>query len=190
MKRLLLLLLLAGVSERAEAIAFDCLFLDSFQGDTTTAPANWKPLLLVHNCVRRSVAPVAVPTLNLLRWDATIATFAQNYANNCQYVHNASAPYGENLYAGAVSSGFPANVEAAAATGWANEAPNYNYATDTCTGGQCGHYTQMVWRTTTAVGCGLRQCTANSPFQPPFTNWTLVVCNYSPAGNITGQRPY
>ena len=65
MKRLLLLLLLAVTSERAEAIAFDCLFLDSFQGDATTAPANWKPLLLIHNCVRRSVAPAAAPNLGL-----------------------------------------------------------------------------------------------------------------------------
>ncbi|WP_257387632.1 CAP domain-containing protein [Tahibacter caeni] len=189
MKRLLLLILLAGVSERAEAIALDCLFLDAFESGTSVAPANWKPLLTLHNCVRRSVTPAAVPSLGLLRWDAAIATFAQNYANNCQYAHNPSAPYGENLYAGAVSSGFPTNVEAAAATGWANEAASYNYAANSCSG-VCGHYTQMVWRTTAAVGCGLRQCTTNSPFQPPFTNWTLVVCNYSPAGNVIGQRPY
>jgi len=190
MKRFLVLPLIAAASLPAQALSLDCIFLDALDG-APAVPVNWAPLLTRHNCARRSVSPAAVPRLNLLKWDATIATAAQAYANNCVYAHNGATPYGENLYAGAVSSGFPTNVEAAAATDWANEYAAYNYAANTCPGpGPCGHYTQMVWRSTQRVGCGIRQCTMNSPFQPPFTNWTLVVCNYDPAGNITGQRPY
>lgn len=189
MKRFLLLSLLCAYSPAASAVALDCLFLDAFQNSATALPANWRPLLTMHNCARRSTAPAASPRLNLLSWDPALATFAQNYANNCQYAHNTSAPYGENLYAGAVSAGFPTGVEAAAATDWANEDVNYNYAANSCSG-VCGHYTQMVWRSTARVGCGIRQCTANSPFQPPFLNWTLVVCNYDPPGNVSSQRPY
>lgn len=190
MKRFLVLLLTAAFGPSASALSLDCILLDSFESGTP-APANWKPLLTRHNCARRSVSPVATPRLNLLTWDVTIAASAQAYANGCNYAHNGATPYGENLYAGALSSGFPTDVEAAAATDWANEYVNYNYAANTCPGpGPCGHYTQMVWRTTQRVGCGIRQCTTNSPFQPPFTNWTLVVCNYDPPGNITGQRPY
>jgi pathogenesis-related protein 1 len=188
MKRFLVLPLITAVSLCANALSLDCIMLDSFQSGTPP-PANWKPLLTLHNCARRTVVPVATPRLSLLSWDTTIATFAQAYANGCVYAHNAATPYGENLYVGAVSSGFPTNVEAAAATDWANEYVSYNYAANTCSG-MCGHYTQMVWRSTLRVGCGIRQCTINSPFPPPFTNWTLVVCNYDPPGNVTGQRPY
>lgn len=189
MKRFLVLTLMAAASPSVPALSLDCIMLDSFDG-APAVPTNWVPLMTRHNCARRSVTPVAVPRLNLLKWDATIATAAQTYANGCMYVHNPVTPYGENLYAGAVSPGFPTNVEAAAATDWANEYVNYNYASNTCSAPPCGHYTQMVWRSTQRVGCGIRQCTINSPFPPPFTNWTLVVCNYDPAGNITGQRPY
>ncbi len=45
---------------------------------------------------------------------------------------------------------------------------------------QCGHYTQIVWRGTTTLGCAV----ARSSFREVW------VCEYSPAGNIVGQRPY
>lgn len=189
MKRFLLLFLLAVFSEPVHAVFLDCIFNDGAEGEAATAPANWKPLLTIHNCARKTVIPVAAPALGVLRWNTAIAASAQAYANNCQYAHNPGTPYGENLYAGALSSGFPADVEAAAADEWAAEFPAYNYAANSCSG-VCGHYTQMVWRSTAEIGCGIRQCTANSPFSPPFTNWTLVVCNYSPEGNAGGQRPY
>ncbi len=189
MKRFFLLFLLTGFSAPARAVFLDCIFNDGAEGEAATVPANWRPLLTIHNCARKTAIPAATPRLGVLRWNPTIAASAQTYANNCQYAHNASTPYGENLYAGAVSSGFPANVEAAAANDWAAEISSYNYAANSCSG-VCGHYTQMVWRSTAEIGCGIRQCTANSPFPAPFTNWTLVVCNYSPAGNVGGQRPY
>jgi hypothetical protein len=44
--------------------------------------------------------------------------------------------------------------------------------------GDVGHYTQIIWRQTTRVGCAVHQ-TAQSDF---------LVCRYSPAGNVIGQR--
>lgn len=38
------------------------------------------------------------------------------------------------------------------------------------------HYTQMVWPTTTHVGCAIYQA-----------NWDYLICRYSPPGNIDGK---
>lgn len=43
-----------------------------------------------------------------------------------------------------------------------------------------GHYSQMVWRETRAVGCAI----AHSP------DWDVLVCRYDPPGNVWGQDPF
>ena len=42
------------------------------------------------------------------------------------------------------------------------------------------HYTQIIWRDTSEVGCAM----AHSSFREVW------VCQYSPPGNVVGQRPY
>jgi hypothetical protein len=44
--------------------------------------------------------------------------------------------------------------------------------------GDVGHYTQIVWRQTSRVGCAVHQSPASD----------FLVCRYSPPGNVTGQR--
>ncbi len=43
-----------------------------------------------------------------------------------------------------------------------------------------GHYTQIVWRETTEVGCALDRA----------RGLDVLVCRYYPAGNVLGQTPY
>ncbi|MDC8012006.1 CAP domain-containing protein [Tahibacter soli] len=189
-----ILALLCLLPAPAQAVFMDCLFNDGLE--LAGAPANWAVNLRLQNCARKTVVPAASPSLGILTWSASLASGAQTWANTCTWGHSGAAGLGENLYGGAVSSGFPTNVEHDAITnpnnfGWADEFPFYNYAANTCASGQqCGHYTQMVWRATTQVGCALKQCTTGSPFGAQFPNWTVVVCRYSPQGNFTGQRPY
>jgi hypothetical protein len=130
--------------------------------------------------------------LNPFAWSVSAATVARNYAAQCVYGHNANrGPFGENIYA-AGSTTTPVTLTGTdVVSDWASEAANYFYSTNTCAAGQtCGHFTQLVWRDTTAVGCAVQQCTTNSPFGTSFPDWAYAVCDFSPPGNITGVSPY
>lgn len=46
--------------------------------------------------------------------------------------------------------------------------------------GTVGHYTQMIWRGTTNLGCGAATGGGN----------LYLVCRYAPTGNFIGRRVY
>lgn len=65
---------------------------------------------------------------------------------------------------------------------WGSEVKDYDHGRNRCLAGRmCGHYTQVVWKSTREVGCARRVC-ANST--------QVWVCNYRPAGNYVGRSPY
>lgn len=177
------LLLLSPMS--AHAAFLDCMFFDGFEDLGATNDAELA-VLNVHNCARKSVDPAASSPIPPLIWDATVANSAQAWANNRSYAHGGTnGIYGQNIYAAA---GFVPTLEDAA-NAWVSEQANYHYASNSCSG-VCGHYTQMVWTSTTKLGCGQALCTTGNPFGIGLGDWTLIVCNYSPPGNYIGQRPY
>jgi pathogenesis-related protein 1 len=144
-------------------------------------------MLDAHNQVRASAQPAPSPALPPLHWSEDATATAREWANGCTFSHNPGlGDLGENIGAFyPVGSGTPQSV----VQSWAAEAQNYDYATDTCSSA-CGHYTQLVWRATTAVGCARATCTgASSPFGNN-QNWEFWVCDYDPGGNILGQKPY
>jgi hypothetical protein len=68
---------------------------------------------------------------------------------------------------------------------WVNEKIDYHggpvgnlYAPN---GHVIGHYTQVVWRTTTEIGCGMATGSNGNDF---------LVCRYNPPGNYGDQSPY
>ena len=91
--------------------------------------------------------------------------------------HRRPNDYGENLYWSYNKSPDSKMVVDA----WGSEIKDYDYATNTCNPNKvCGHYTQVVWRDTKEVGCGVAYCGKEQ----------VWVCNYSPPGNFVGQKPY
>jgi uncharacterized protein YkwD len=129
-------------------------------------------LIAAHNKVR---AQHCAPPLT---WSAKLAQVAQQWANNlrdqgCKFGHS-GGQYGENLAAGTTGAMDPEAVVAM----WYDEIKGYSFKQPGFSM-QTGHFTQVVWRSTTQVGCGVAQCKGND----------IWVCNYDPPGNWEGQYP-
>ena len=128
------------------------------------------PILIAHNRVR------AEHCAEPLAWSDELAAEATAWANQlavsgCAFRHSPS-PHGENLAAG-TSGALDADAVVAM---WAGEEEQYDYRR-AAFGMQTGHFTQVVWKDTLAVGCGVATCGGQD-------TW---VCNYDPPGNVEGD---
>ena len=186
----------------ALALCAACAMGDS-QGEVESSDAGAPPgaeaqaWLDAHNQVRQSadLNPPPPSPLPQLTWSADAAVVARAYADNCVYQHNQNRGFrGENIAANTPPSSWKLQDVVGA---WAGEARFYDYASNTCAAGvDCGHYTQIVWRDTTRVGCAHRTCFINTPLRDDNNNplnggaWEFWVCDYEPPGNWVGQKPY
>ena len=131
-----------------------------------------------------------------LSYSPALAVTAQAWVDNlkrtnhCRMRHSKpDGRYGENLYwASALtwSDGYKELQKVSSkqvVDKWGSEKAGYDYASNHCTQGKmCGHYTQIVWRTTTTVGCAMAVC--------EDTQEQVWACQYQPAGNWVGRKPY
>jgi len=115
-------------------------------------------------------------------WDATIATFSQNWANylltNNLFQHSGSQLYGENL---AYFQGYGVDVLTLvkrAIDMWYNEISLYDINNPGCSEAT-GHFTCLVWKASTKFAMGFAFDAA--------TQTVDVVMNTSPYGNVIGQ---
>lgn len=140
---------------------------------TDTGLSMVKDMISAHNSYRRKVGTPP------LVWSDDLAIKAQAWAKKLidtgTYSPRRDGIVGENLFEITGGSANPFEVVA----DWASEAANYDHATNTCTA-RCGHYTQVVWRSTKMVGCGVARNATRE----------VWVCDYAPHGNTIGERPY
>lgn len=131
-----------------------------------------REMLAVHNAIRTDLR------LPPLQWSDNLAAFSQRWANTLsgrsRASHNPNSPYGENIFVTGSGSNPSLVVKE-----WASESRDYSYHSNSCSS-DCGHYTQIVWRDTTKVGCAV----ARGPRRD------IWVCSYDPPGNYTGEWPY
>jgi hypothetical protein len=59
---------------------------------------------------------------------------------------------------------------------WYDEVKQYSFRAASVSM-KTGHFTQVVWRATTQVGCGRSQC----------NGLDVWICQYDPPGNVQGQ---
>jgi uncharacterized protein YkwD len=138
-------------------------------------------VVAAHNAVRRDAGTPP------LVWDRDLAADAQGWAHylakSNRFEHspnNARKPEGENLWTGTSASySFEEMVQS-----WSDEKQYFKPGrfpdiTTTKSWADVGHYTQMIWYNTTAVGCAV---TSNGT-----DDW--LVCRYGPPGNWIGRNP-
>ncbi len=159
-------------------------------------PVDEAAMIAAHNQWRTEVGVAEI------RWSETLQQRAEKWAeelkatNDCRMKH--SGP-GENLFRAGPQrmanardadgnwiwqNSLQAISEADAVDSWGSEKQWYDHATNTCSApasDSCGHYTQVVWRNSHEVGCAKAVCDDFSQ---------VWVCNYEPAGNVSGEKPY
>ncbi|KAK6431696.1 hypothetical protein LTR95_012143 [Oleoguttula sp. CCFEE 5521] len=112
---------------------------------------------------------------NPVTWSDKLAEYAGTHAEKCVFEHSGGSS-GENLAVGY-------NSPTISIDAWANEESSYNYQARKFSE-KSGHYTQLVWKNTTAVGCGAIKCSNSA--SNGANGWYLV-CEYDPPGNVAGQ---
>lgn len=158
------------------------------------SPETIDEILNEHNKYRNELL-VSVPISNL-SWDEQLAASAQKWADHLtatnKFEHSClqNCPYGESIAWGNFNDSWTSVID-----NWAAEKKcfqNREYPDIYDHSGQCndnndrcianqdsscvGHYSQIIWSDTQRVGCGRSG-----------NNW---VCQYSPGGNVPGQKAY
>lgn len=139
-------------------------------------------LLAAHNRERDIMGAPA------LQWDPALARSARDWARYLartgKFEHSPDSPWwdpeGENLWAGSVNYYQPESMVGL----WTAEKRDYKagvFPNNSRSGDveNVGHYTQLIWSRTGAVGCALAK----------GQDEDFLVCRYSQAGNVLGERP-
>ena len=145
--------------------------------------------LKIHNKARIEVG------LNIIEWSDHLSNEAQKWANNLaqknEIYHSSNDSrlnQGENLYYSFSSQNgkpvFSKSPAKDASLAWYNEINDYKYSvygSKLNESVMIGHYTQMVWKSTTKVGIALARSSEGKEY---------IVARYSPPGNYIGEFPY
>jgi len=116
-----------------------------------------------------------------LKWNKEIQVIAQAYSEKIapghSLVHSSNTYKGESLGENLYMSYGGMSGEAAS-NSWYNEVDNYDFSSHSSKDGKVtGHFTQLVWKGSTEIGCGAA-CD---------DTYCVCCCNYYPAGNFLGK---
>ncbi len=139
-------------------------------------------IITEHNAIRKSVK---IPGL---LWDNSLAKSAEQWAKKLatkKSFEHSNTSNGENLYIYWVSWQTLTSLWNDAVKSWGDEKNWYDITKNSCQKWKvCGHYTQIIWKNTKKVGCW------KALYRDGDWEKVIWVCQYSPAGNYKGEKPY
>uniref|UniRef100_A0A8C8ZAL0 R3H domain containing like n=1 Tax=Prolemur simus TaxID=1328070 RepID=A0A8C8ZAL0_PROSS len=153
-------------------------------------------LLDYHNHIRASVHPPAA-NMEYMVWDERLARSAEAWATRCIWAHGPSQLMryvGQNL---SIHSGRYRSVVDLMKS-WSEEKQHLFPALKDCDphcpwhcrGSACSHYTQMVWASSSRLGCAIHTCSRINVWGSTWHQAVYLVCNYAIKGNWIGEAPY
>ncbi|XP_064639350.1 cysteine-rich secretory protein 2-like [Lineus longissimus] len=154
--------------------------------------ADIKALVDGHNEWRKNAKS---GNMQKLDWDDQLATDAMTWANACMFGHGqpekpafTTGEVGQNL---GYTTRHSAQKNFSFGT-WMDESDYYDFSSNQCYYPPCGHYTQAMWHSHEKVGCAHHVCPEiYSPSGDLLDKGAeYLVCNYYPAGNVGGRRPW
>lgn len=130
-------------------------------------------------------------------YDSGLAASAQVLSDRCSNAHDVTingGGYGQNIASygstGDSSLAIDTLIASVITNMWYNgEAALYDsfygQANPTDNFENWGHFSQVVWKSTTKIGCGATLCAPGTIFDG-LSTW-FAVCNYETAGNVAGE---
>ena len=163
-----------------------CILMGSIPRANAQLTGNEKTEML--NAINNLRAGLAQHGVAPLTWSNSLASQAQEWANHLVevgYLSHAQNSYGQNLFYAAYYYQYQRKSPQDVVDMWAEEAEHYNYQGNYCDYGKvCDHYTQLIWKNTTQVGCAVGSTTQGGMHK---NYW---VCFFNPPGNYYGVKPY
>nr|ACM90103.1 candidate effector 14 [Venturia inaequalis] len=154
------------------------------------------PTDYAQKCVDHHNAHRANHSAGTLEWDAGLAATALKIAQSCVYAHDTQMDgggYGQNIAAGCPASNVSSVItELFYNNEVGNFASMYGQATpaninDEIAFDGFGHFTQIVWKGTTKVGCATYHCDGGLANTGGSVSPDFTVCNYKTPGNYLGE---
>ena len=144
-----------------------------------------------HNELR---AQEGASDMEYMTWNASLAIAAEKWVVKCikgkgypPLPGTSFTDYGQNTWVtigGKILAGWVVEQ-------WNYQKKNYVYDTWQCRyGRRCDSYTQTVWATTRQIGCAYHYCDPLNTRLDPYPDAEYLACNYVPAGNVKGQKPF
>ncbi|CAD0056673.1 unnamed protein product, partial [Aureobasidium pullulans] len=158
---------------------------------TAAAPAGkattYQQRVVDHHNVHR--ANHSAPALT---WDTDLANTAAKIAATCVYAHSMDVNgggYGQNIAAGVEANNVSAVITELFYNGEVGYFNNlYGQANPDMTNFEkWGHFSQLVWKGTTKVGCATQYCSGGLANVGQYVSPHFTVCNYGSPGNYAGE---
>ncbi|KAF2802814.1 PR-1-like protein [Mytilinidion resinicola] len=149
--------------------------------DPSSLNADQKEALDIHNKARARISKACNTPRPALKWNSTLAAEADAYAKRLMqsgsFLHSGTKGEGENLakFMPATNGSMAKGVEM-----WLGEEKDYHGEPIDANYGMYGHWTQVIWPTTTEVGLGVAR----------GSGVCVVVGRYKEPGNLRGSSAW